>query len=45
MHLEDQDYEEENTSSDTSAERSMQPRKPNKGSRIIREEPSNLREL
>ena len=45
MDLEDQDYEEENTASDTSADGAMQPRKPHKGGRIIREDPSNLREL
>lgn len=45
MDLEDQEYEEENTGSDTSANRAMQPRKPHKGDKIIREHPSNLREL
>jgi len=45
MDLEDQDYEEENTRSDTSADGAMQPRKPHNGGKIIREEPSNLREF
>jgi len=42
---EDHDYEEESTTSDSSADRSRQQRTPHKGGRIIREEPSNLREL
>jgi len=37
MHLEYQDYEEENIASDSSADRAMQLRKPHKGGRIIRE--------
>ena len=46
MDREDQDYvEEENTGSDTSTYRARHQRKPHKGGRIIREEPSNLREL
>jgi len=45
MDLEDQDYEGENTTSDTSADGAMQLKKPHKGGRIIREEPSNLSEL
>jgi len=46
MDREDRDYEEEaNTGSDTSAERAKQQRTSQKGGRIIREEPSNLKEL
>ena len=45
MDQEDEDYEEENTGSDTSADRARQLRKPHKGGNIIREEPWNLREL
>jgi len=46
MNREDQDYEEEeNTGSDTLVDRARQQRKPYKGGKIIREEPSNLREL
>jgi len=45
MDLEDQDYEEEKTGSDISTDRSMQQIKPHKGDKIIREEPSNVREL
>lgn len=40
----DQEYEEE-TLSDSSMERHMQQRKPHKGGKIIREEPTSLREL
>jgi len=42
---EDKDYEEESSVSDSSAGGPQHQRKPHKGGRIIREEPSNLREL
>jgi len=46
MDREDQDYEEEeNIGSDNLTYRPRHHRKPHKGGRIIREEPSNLREL
>jgi len=41
----DYDYDEENTTSDSSAERNRQKRKPHKGGKITREEPTNVREL
>jgi len=46
MDKEDKDYEEEeNSGSDNSGGEPRHLRKPHKGGRIIREEPSNLREL
>ena len=42
----DREYKlEEDTLSDSSRERNIQQRKPHKGGRIIREEPTSLREL
>ncbi len=42
----DSEYElEEDTLSDSSRERNIQHRKPHKGGKIIREEPTSLREL
>lgn len=46
MDKEDKDYEqEENSGSESMGDEPQQQRKPHKGGRIIREEPSNIREL
>ena len=45
MDRDEYDYDEEDTISDSSVERSRQHRKPHKGGKITREEPTNLREL
>lgn len=46
MDREDKDYEEEvNIGSDSSTDKPRYQRKPHKGGRIIREGPSNIREL